>query len=188
VAGVLWTDSSEERAFASLRSALWRIRSRVGYALIDSTKHYVRLTPAVSVDFDEAAELADRLRSQSAAAPLDADWTPLAADLLPGWYDDWILFERERFKNAALEALEALAERLLTEGRFGHALDAALAAVAKDPFRESPQRVVMKAHVAGGNVATAARAYRSYARLLRDELGLDPSAQMQALAAECRIT
>jgi DNA-binding SARP family transcriptional activator len=101
--------------------------------------------------------------------------------LLPDWYDDWVLMERERHRQLSLHALEALAEKLIAVAQHGRAIGVALAAVANEPLRESAHRILIRAHLAEGNVGEAVRQYRLYRRLLRRQLGLDPSPQMEAL-------
>jgi DNA-binding SARP family transcriptional activator len=181
VAGMLWIDSSETRAFGSLRSALWRAQ-QAGCDVVESTKTHLRLGAHVSVDFREGSGLARSLLTSS-TEPVDVDWTPLAGDLLPDWYEDWILLERERYNDLALEALEALAERLLAEGRPGRALEVALAAVAREPLRESSHRILVRIHQAEGNPAAALRRYNRYEQLVYEELRLRPSGQMDELVA-----
>jgi len=181
VAGALWLDAPEERAVASLRSSLWRLR-RPGVPLVEATNDHLRLAPQLRVDFQEGAALAHRLLD--ATPGLDGaslNWTPLAAELLPDWYDDWVLIERERYRQLGLHALEALAERQLAAGRCRPALKAALAAVASEPLRESAHRILIRVHIAEGNSAEAIRQYRFYCALLRDRLGLEPTPQIRAL-------
>jgi DNA-binding SARP family transcriptional activator len=184
VAGALWLETSEDRAYANLRSALWRLR-RPGYELVRSTSRQLCLAPAVSVDYRETTALAHRLLSGSRSDDdFDFDEAVLFGDLLPDWYEDWVLIERERFRQLRLHALEALCERRMAAGRLRHALEAALAAVAAEPLRESAQRTLIKLHLAEGNYAEAVREYRLYRELLNDQLGLEPSPQMQALVHE----
>ena len=38
-------------------------------------------------------------------------------ELLPDWYDDWVLLERERFRQLRLHALDALCDDLTRAGR-----------------------------------------------------------------------
>jgi hypothetical protein len=61
----------------------------------------------------------------------------LSADLLPDWYDDWVLLEAEDWRQLRLHALEALAGRLIALGCWGEAANAAGAAVRAEPLRES---------------------------------------------------
>ena len=55
-------------------------------------------------------------------------WVADALDLLPGFYDDWALMERERVRQRTLHALEALSEKLVAAGRFADAIEAAMLA------------------------------------------------------------
>jgi DNA-binding SARP family transcriptional activator len=181
VAGVLWIDAPEKRGLANLRSVLWRLHD-AGRPLVEATARDVRLAPSVRVDFREAGAFAHGLlRGSSDPEDLNIEWRPLAGELLPDWYDEWVLIERERFRQLGLHALELLSERLAAARRFGSALDAALAAVAGEPLRESAHRALIKAHIAEGNAWEAIRQYRFYRGLLHDQLGLDPSPAMEAL-------
>ena len=102
-------------------------------------------------------------------------------ELLPDWYEDWVAFERERFRLIALHALESMARWYVKASQFGPAIYCALAAVRLEPLRESSHRALIEAHLAEGNAAEAIYQYRYYRRLLRDELGIEPSEQMELL-------
>ena len=123
----------------------------------------------------------DLLSGRDSNHYLDLDEGELAGDLLPDWYDDWVLIERERLRQLRLHALESLAIRRLDAGRYGEAAVAALAAVSIEPLRESAQRVLIRIHLAEGNVGEAVRQYRLYRNLLSDEMGLYPSEQIETL-------
>jgi len=180
VAGSLWLDSSEERANANLRSALWRLH-RNGHRVIECCGQRLAIDANVVVDLRESEALAHRVLDGNAREALEVDPSALSGELLPGWYDDWILFERERFRQLRLRALDTLCDRLTEAGRFDTALEAGLAAVAGEPLRESSHRAVIRAHLADGNVAEAVRQYRLCRRLLNDHLGLAPSDQTDGL-------
>ena len=181
VAGVLWTETTEEKAGANLRSSLWRLH-RPGYRLIDASSTHVRLAAEVDVDIRRALVLARCLIGGSAElAEIDFPNVGLDAELLPDWYDDWVLFERERFRQLGLHALEALAEQQLAAGRPRQALEAALAAVRCEPLRESAHRTLIRVHLAERNAGEALRQYDQCRRLLRDRLGLEPSPELSAL-------
>lgn len=180
VAGSLWLETPESRANANLRSALWRLQ-RARHTLVDTVGHQLRLSPRVSVDLieDEA-----RLRSALDGADLGSlqlDRLALEGDLLPDWYDDWIVPRRERFRQLRLRALDALCVRLTSEGRLEEALEVGLAAVANEPLRESAHRAVVRVHLAEGNVCEAIRQYGLFKRLLHERLGIEPSGQIEQL-------
>ena len=98
----------------------------------------------------------------------------LGGELLPDWYDDWVLLERERFHELRLRALDALRESHLRSNNAAAALACALAAVQADPLRERSRRTLIRVQLADGNLADALAQARQFARLLKP-LGLAPS-------------
>lgn len=185
VAGTLWLDAPEERAAANLRSSLWRL-NRPGHRLVETTNLQLRLAPEVRVDIRETAQLAHMLITHADGwheAELDLARSQLSGELLPDWYEDWVLIERERLRQLSLHALEALGERLLEAGRLGDALETALAAVALEPLRESAHRLLIRIHLEEGNAGEAIRQFRFCTNLFRDQLGVAPSQRLGDLLA-----
>ena len=182
VSGTLWGDADEQHASGCLRSTLWRLH-RLG--LISPSATQLWLDPMVGVDLRRVIEAAVRVLR---AAP--SDEIALAAthelidagdDVLTGWYDDWVVVERERFRQLRLHAMDALGERLIDAGRWYDALQVALVVTGAEPLRESAQRLLIRVHLAQGNIAEAIRQYRGFAELLRRELNTVPSAGIRAL-------
>lgn len=183
VAGSLWLDLPEQRAYASLRSALWRLH-RCGHCLVDVSAQQLALGRDVDVDLRASEALARRALDTSNPDALDLEASALRGDLLPDWYEDWVLVERERYRQLRLGALETLCARLTRAGRLHEALELALAAVAGEPLRESAHRAVVCVHLEDGNVSEALRQYRLYRQLLNGQLGLEPSERMQVLVRD----
>jgi DNA-binding SARP family transcriptional activator len=179
VAGRLWTDSSQEMANANLRTALWRLR-RPDRGLVDVTAKDVSLAAGVVIDLREATSRAQRVLTGGAN---DGDASALIAygELLPDLYDDWIVIERERFRQLRLHALERLCEQCRDAGRFADAVEAGLAAIATEPLRESAHRVLISSYVAEGNLNEARRDYRLYCSVARKQLGIGPSPRLRGL-------
>jgi DNA-binding SARP family transcriptional activator len=181
VAATLWMDTTDERAGANFRTALWKAR-RARKNCIVVAGNYIVLSPFIEVDLARFLAQAKRLISiDDDLEEPDTDAEGLMGDLLPDWDEDWIVCERERLRQLRVHALEALCRRLSTRGRHAEAIDAGLAAVDAEPLRESAQRVLIGAHLAEGNVSEARRQFRLYGRLLRESLGLQPSSDLQAL-------
>ena len=180
-AGRLWPDFPEDHAHGSLRSALWRL-NKAAPGLIEVSGSALRLAGGVRVDVQEFNDWAQRAIAPPGGADDVAvpDGT-LLGDLLPGWYDDWVLLERERLRRLRMQALEAVAARLAFVGRHCEALEAAYAAVRADPLRESAHRTVVRVHLAQGNLVEALRAYDFFRTLVEDELGVLPTEQMTRL-------
>jgi DNA-binding SARP family transcriptional activator len=175
IAGSLWLESSEERAGANLRSALWRV-NRVDERLIVATDSHLQLAADVRVDLRERTTQAHfLLHGQHDWMEADLDESLFCVDLLPDWYDDWLIVERERFHQLRLRVLESTCEHLTATGRYTRALEAAFAAVAGEPLRESAHRALVKVHLAEGNHSEAMRQYDLYRHLLHEQLALAPS-------------
>jgi len=178
-AGTLWPQGDEARASGNLRSALWRLK-QARLSLLRVADGVLVLAGDVSVDAHLARQWAARLINGS---PDQRDLSVLPGrthelDLLPGWYDDWALIERERIRQRMLHGLEALSRRLVTVGRYADAVEAALVAVAIEPLRETAQEVLLEAHLAEGNRVEAVRALQGYRRQLRSELGVEPGPRL----------
>lgn len=186
IAGTLWPESEEERAAASLRSGLWRLRRRD--CVVEASAAEMWLGPSVHVDLHAAVATAHRILGgrpfatdvREAATALGL----LAFDLLPEWRDDWISIEREYFRQLRLHALEVMCERLTAVGLLAMAVQTGLAAVQGDPLRESAHRALMRAYAAEGNRGEVIRQFRWFRQTLQHELGLAPSAEMEDLIQE----
>ena len=179
VAGTLWLDSPDARAAGSLRSALWRIH-RHAPELVLADADALRLGPCVRVDLRDAET---RARAELAGASSGVPPKALTRDLLPDWYDDWVLLERERFRQLRLRALESMCTRLAAAGKPDEALEAGLLAIAGEPLRESAHRTLVELHLAEGNAAEALRQFWLCRKLLHDQLGVEPSPLMLELVA-----
>lgn len=186
VAGNLWADSTEQHAIGSLRSALWRV-GRSGHRLIEADAEHLRLSPRVRVDLHEVTSRARRLLA--GGPPEEGDFAAIvpAMELLPDHYDDWVLIERERYRQLRMHALERLCVQLSSAGRHGEAIEAGLAVVNEEPLRESAHRVLIGAHLAEGNRCEAIRQFERYRDVIGDELGLRPSQEIGALVSALRL-
>ncbi|MGW1987785.1 AfsR/SARP family transcriptional regulator [Streptomyces collinus] len=182
----LWPDYPCHRAAANLRSALCQGRRACSVTLIDCVGQRLRLSSAVRVDVLEIRGSARQIVDGLAPPATDCEThiEELTRELLPGWSDEWLHLDRERWDQMRLYALEGLAQRLLAAQHYLPALQAALAATTIDPFRETAHRTVIDIHLAEGNVASAVRCYQDYEAYLQRELGVSPSRQMTDLLQE----
>jgi DNA-binding SARP family transcriptional activator len=183
VAGTLWPDASERRAYSNLRAALSRLGCTARKAL-SASRLELGLADDVTVDLRHAQTVAQRLLDPT-VTPDPAELSTsvvavLSADLLPDWYDDWVLVEAEDWRQLRLHALEAVAGHLTAAGRWGEAAGA----VRAEPLRESGHAALIQVHLAEGNQSEAIRQFASYQALLRAELGLQPTRRLHRLVAD----
>ncbi|GAA3087656.1 AfsR/SARP family transcriptional regulator [Streptosporangium carneum] len=174
----LWDGACSKQSRANLRTALWRLR-QVDARLVCVSRETVRLNEVVEVDVGSCIAQAGRLLADGEdLQPQDADISILRGDLLPGWEEDWLLLERERIRQVRIHALEALARRLCRLGRHLEAIEAAFAAIAEEPLRESAHAALIDVFLAEGNVAQARRQLERYAALLWSEMAIRPSTEL----------
>lgn len=174
----LWPDSMDDKAAASLRTALWRIR-REAADLVHTDRERVWLGGDLDIDVHGFQCLAARLLSTDyQPLPLELESLIDAADLLPTWDEGWLTMAREELRQKRLMALESAAVRLTGHGRFVEAIELMLVVVGAEPLRESAHAVVIDAHLQQRNVAAAWSQLMTYARDLWSELGVYPSPEL----------
>lgn len=137
VAGTLWPDGTDKRAGANLRTTVWRLGA-IGAELVEASPSRLGLCPSVRVDC-RALVTAARPTRPSAGTNLPA------GDLLPGWTEPWVEVQRERLRHLRAHALENRSREALDAGDLAAAADAARAALATDPTRESALRLLDEA-------------------------------------------
>lgn len=183
-AGTLWPEFSTKRSLADLRTTLWRI-NQSGEAIVTASQSAVALNADIDVDVLKLMALTRQLDQAAVGLgqiDLDSVTMPeLTSDLLPDWYEEWVQDERESLRQIRLHGLEILAAALTRAGRHNDAIQAALAAIRMEPLRETAHRTLIEAHLAEGNWSEARRQFRECRRLLREELGVEPSESTRRL-------
>ncbi|GAA2092673.1 AfsR/SARP family transcriptional regulator [Actinomadura alba] len=178
----LWPDEEPERAAKRLRQILWRIRRLTQGRIVSADHEVIGLAEDTCVDFTAALDLARFAVSATATLPelairsLD-HWRPLAQPLLPGSTSDEVHMARQRWDRLRLLALEKIADAMLLSGDIPAAIELASYAVEVDDLSEGPYRVLAQAHLARNDIGMAQRVYGAYAALLRESLGVGPSAE-----------
>ena len=103
VAATLWSKATGDRSAAALRTALWRLDSSPARGLVRARGRELALRDDLQVDFRATAR---RARDVIAGRPGEVGAGDIALlrdsrDLLPDWYEDWAIVEREQFPRAA---------------------------------------------------------------------------------------
>jgi DNA-binding SARP family transcriptional activator len=187
LASLLWGDTSTEKSKKYLRQALWRLHA----ALNSDTSNDVLMVDQAWLSLNPCSNLwtdvADFERAFSAAEgvagrQLDADKarglkdavTLYHDDLLPGYYQDWILFERERLHNMYLLMLDKLIVYLQFRGEYEVAQGYGVTILRYDPARERTHRQLMHLYSLAGDRTSALRQFERCALALKQELGVKP--------------
>ncbi len=135
-------------------------------------------SPVTTVDWPRLQSLLAYLVLHR-AAPQSRSY--LAAQLWrdSGCYDEWILPERERLRQAFLGALEQLIMLLERERDYPAAISAAQRLLRYDPLRETTYRHLMRFYAISDDRAAALRAYHTCVAVLERELAMEPSPPTQ---------
>ncbi|MCQ4080669.1 tetratricopeptide repeat protein [Streptomyces sp. RB6PN25] len=182
----LWGEEPPDSALAALRTYAFRLRKILGAETLvsESGGYALRIAPG-SLDSDSAeryAVEADKARAagdfararELLIAALELwDGEPLAG--LPGPYADT---QRTRLAEWRLSLLEARFALDLDLGGHGDAVSELTALSAEHPLRERLRVLLMLALYRGGRQAEALGVYADTRRLLADELGVDPCAEL----------
>lgn len=172
IAFLLWPDSSEPQARTNLRHLLHTLRGALPDAerFIDVTSRSLQWR----ADAPYWLDVAEFERSVSESDGREAIEL-YRGDLLEGSYDEWILDEREQFRQQYLLTLERLARTLEAAGDLSQAIHYAGRIQRFDPLYEESYRLLMRLHHASGDRARAVRVYHECATTLERELGVEPS-------------
>ena len=174
-----WPDVLDQSARASLRSALWTLRRRLGERLVvDGERVCLSDEAGLWIDVRELERLA-------ADSP-DRALALCRGELLEGIEDDWALSARERHRERVIELLEEQALACELRGQARAAIDLTRRQVERDPFDEEVHRRLIARLGAGGDRAGAIRTYRALSERLRRELGVAPSVQTRELVQRLR--
>ncbi|AHH96649.1 BTAD domain-containing putative transcriptional regulator [Kutzneria albida] len=133
--------------------------------------------------FEDAFQQAARLRAENDVVAAIAQWDkglslwqgePLAG--IPGPFAET---ERKHLEELRLSAVEDRADALLSLDRESDVVADLAAAVAERPLRERMRALLMVALFRGGRQAEALEHYDRLRRMLAEELGVSPSAEVQ---------
>jgi predicted ATPase/DNA-binding SARP family transcriptional activator len=182
LAGMLWPDSLEETARSNLRHALWRIRKVIP---AKPGVEYL-LTDDLSITFNASSEYwldVDQVEKLGEGASIDHLMTVLAeyqGELLPGFYEDWVILAREHIASVFEHHMARLLSLLQEQQRWLDTLHWAERWIELGQKPETAYRALMSAHAAKGDMSKVAAAYERCAKTLK-EFGIEPSDQTQAL-------
>ncbi|MFI0901596.1 BTAD domain-containing putative transcriptional regulator [Streptomyces sp. NPDC020983] len=184
----LWGDSPPNTALAALRSYAFRLRKALGsQTLVTDSGGYAIRIPVEALDATRVEQLvgeAEKIRQSDPAqarellvSALDM-WNgePLAG--LPGPYAET---QRVQLAEWHLGLIEARLELDLELGAHAEAVSELTAVTVEHPLRERLRALLMLALYRSGRQAEALGVYADTRRLLADELGIDPSAELTEL-------
>jgi len=184
LATLFWPDESEQTARNNLRQALYQLRKVLGD--LDSPEETFLEVTRQTVQFNDTGncELDVRIFLSAIDQGDLANAVELySGELLPGFtcdsyqFEEWLLLEREKLHQLALQTMYELTQEHLTAGRFDRAQDVASRQISLEPWREQAHYQLMEAYAMAGDRAKALAQYELCRQRLLDELGLEPERQ-----------
>jgi DNA-binding SARP family transcriptional activator len=185
----VYGDEASPEQSSSLSVLLSKLRAVVGSEVLAGRSEIeLVLARDAFIDVEAAFEGIHRAESHAARGEWAEAWAPAGVayhvasrHLLQGhdvpWLDAW----RRRLDDVRLRGLECFAAARLELGgpTLTQAEGCARQLIELAPYRETGHRILMEALERRGNVAEALLAYERLRVLLRDELGIEPSNDVQ---------
>jgi predicted ATPase/DNA-binding SARP family transcriptional activator len=187
LAGLLWPDSLEETARDNLRHALWRIRKALPSNLITE---YL-LADNLTITFNSSAEYwldvtaLERVDENASTDELLTILSSYRGELLPGFYDEWVVLEREHLSSIFEHTMGRLLSALKNEKRWLEILDWAERWIKLGQKPEPAFRALMSAHAAMGDMSKVAATYERCVKSL-GKIGVEPSEETRLLYKELK--
>ena len=190
LATLLWGDRGDLQARTSLRQSLATLRKTLAAAapsslLLEGSN--VTLDPeAVEVDVGTF----ERLAGEGTPAALEEAVLLYEGELLEGFdliaapFEEWLVAERERLRELALEVLAKLLRHQSEVRATERAIQTALRLVALDPLQEAVHRTLMRLYARQGRRANALRQYQVCVGVLQRELGVEPEPETRQVYQE----
>jgi len=182
----LWGDEPPNAAVGSLQNFVSELRKMLGAdVLITRSPGYLLDIPRDAVDLHrferivrEAASEAPEQRAARLREGLGLWRGPALADVQ---LEDAMVAEAARLEESRVAAWEDRLEAELELRRQSQVIGELESLIAKHPLRERPVGLLMLALYRGGRQADALEAYRRSRERLVEELGIDPSHELQRL-------
>ncbi|MCZ3390141.1 MAG: AAA family ATPase [Actinomycetia bacterium] len=188
LAALLWPESDQSRARASLRRTL-SAAAGVGPAL---------LIGRGEIELDRSESWIDVVEFEALAASDEAISLRRAAELAPdpflagfslrdsAEFDDWSAATSDRLRERLVSVLSRVADIEISAGRLEDAIEVARQWVKLDPLSEGAHRELMRLYTWTGERPTALKQYRQCVRNLDRELGVAPLPETTALYDDIR--
>ena len=188
LATLLWCENSTNQSKRYLSKALWQLQSAFDSYMISNLlwiePDWIRLNHGADLWLDIA--LFEQAYSHVRYTPgpeLVSESVQLLkqaiclykGDLLEGWYQDWCIFERERFQYMFLGMLDGLMHYHEAEEAYETAVGYAIQILRHDRAREHTHRSLMRLYYLAGNRSEALRQYERCTEALDSELSVQPA-------------
>ena len=189
LAFTFWADTTEEQARTNLRNLFHHLRKAFpeidSFLEIEGQTIQWKANADIELDvtqFKSALAKAKTAKDDSARmAHLKEAVNAYRGELLPGYYEDWVLTQREEIHQAYLSALSQLAKLLEDSRQYEEAIEITNRLIRSEPLNESAYQLAMRLHALNDDRAGALQAYHACVTVMRRELDMEPSEDIKTL-------
>lgn len=185
LAGLLWGDMPEETARANLRLTLSRVRKALDDDLATS-RATVDLKPGYGLDITDFFRLVEGDKKPRESIPEAISL--YRGDFLDDFdvsdtleFENWMLGERVRLRQEALDLFYRLSRHAGDAGDFEAGIAAARHLLHLEPWHEEGHRQLMWLLASTGQRSGALAQYEACRTLLQEELGIEPGIETTQL-------
>lgn len=200
LAGRFWPDLPDEKAKKRLSNTLWQIKRATEEdgipGLLDNSSTAIQISDGfpISVDSEEfeyqLTEFEREIRTRQVRGVLADRLAEVISEypgeFLSGHYHDWIDPVRDRINDRYNGALVQLVQLYKSRSQYDVALRFASTLVKQEPLREDLHREVMRLHALLGQTLSAERQFTLCTRVLKEDLGVEPSPETVELIERIR--
>jgi DNA-binding SARP family transcriptional activator len=179
LAGLLWGESPEAEARASLRQALKHLRDAVGEAVRGDRQH-VELGAPVDCDVAEFRRLLPIAPREAVALAVPRFLAGFSVRHAP-LFEEWASDTRLALLQQYTEALGSLGREAMSQWRWREAVELADRWLACDPLSDEAARLAIEARYLSGDRGAALARYADYRLVLQRETGCEPSRSLTNL-------
>ncbi|MBI3151299.1 MAG: tetratricopeptide repeat protein [Chloroflexi bacterium] len=189
LAFTFWADTTEEQARTNLRNLFHHLRK--AFPEIDTFLEIEGQTVQWKSDAAIELDVAEFKSALAKAKNAKDDSTRIAhfkeainiyrGELLPGYYEDWVLSHREEVHQSYLTSLSQLAKLLENSRQYEEAIEVTNRLIRSESLNESAYQLAMRLHALNDDRAGALQAYHACVTVMRRELDMEPSEEIKTL-------
>ena len=179
LAGLLWGESPEAEARASLRQTLKQLRDVLGEGL-RGDRRIVELTEPVACDVAEFRRVVGHAPGEAIACDVPRFLAGFSVRHAPR-FDEWVAETRAALLNDYTNALGRLAREAMGQWRWRDAVDLADRWLTCDPLSDEAARLAVEARYLSGDRGGALARFGDYRAVLLRETGCEPSRSLANL-------
>ena len=197
IADHLWTEVTTQQSKNYLRKALWQLKNVLDSLqpeehprLLVAEGEWIGINPNFEVWTDVL--FVDKIYQTTKSIPanqlsntqfqnLEEAFSIYRGELLEGWYQDWVIIERERLRLQYSLILEKLIEYAEHHQKWEDGIQYAENLLRQDRAHERTQQALMRLYYKTGDRTRALRQYEKCKDALDEELGIKPSQHTEQL-------